>query len=111
MQATSRSGRRPGRGRLQKIGNCFQNQFELPVLFYLLVMLAIMTHKDDLLFVILSWVFVASRLGHAFIHTGSNVVRVRGAVYGVGLVVLIAMWIIFAVRVLVGSFPRIEHGA
>jgi hypothetical protein len=88
--------------RMQKIANCFENQFELPVLFYLLVILAIMAHKDDLLFVVLSWVFVASRFGHAFIHTGSNVVRVRGAVYGVGLFVLIAMWIIFAVRVLVG---------
>ena len=88
--------------RMQKIANCFENQFELPVLFYLLVILAIMAHKDDLLFVVLSWVFVASRFVHAFIHTGSNVVRVRGAVYGVGLFVLIAMWIIFAVRVLVG---------
>jgi|SRR5882762_6539366 len=86
--------------RLQQIGNCFQNQFELPILFYVLVILAIIARKADLLFVILSWVFVASRFLHAFIHTGSNNVRLRGLVYGVGLVVLIAMWVIFAIRVL-----------
>jgi hypothetical protein len=86
--------------RAQQIANCFQNQFELPILFYVLVILAIMARKDDLLFVILSWVFVASRFLHAFIHTGSNIVMARGAAYGVGLVVLLAMWIILAVRVL-----------
>jgi hypothetical protein len=95
-------GQKSWPGRAQQIGNCFQNQFELPVLFYVLVILAIIARKDDLLFVILSWLFVASRFAHAFIHTGSNVVRVRGLAYGVGLVILLAMWIIFAVRVLVG---------
>jgi hypothetical protein len=88
--------------RAQQIANCFQNQFELPVLFYVLVILAVIARKADLLFVILSWLFVASRYAHAYIHTGANVVRVRGAVFGVGLVILIAMWIIFAIRVLLG---------
>jgi hypothetical protein len=86
----------------QQVANCFQNQFELPILFHVLAILAIMAHKADLLFVILSWVFVASRLLHAFIHTGSNIVMRRGAAYGVGLIVLMAMWVIFAVRVLAG---------
>jgi hypothetical protein len=87
--------------RTQQIANCFGNQFELPVLFYVLVILALIAHKADLAFVILSWVFVASRFLHAFIHTGSNVVRLRGLAYGVGLVVLLVMWIMVAIRVLV----------
>src|SRR6476646_6462953 len=62
---------------LQKLSNAFENQLELPMLFYVLVILAIIARKADLLFVILSWLFVASRFAHAFIHTGSNVVRVR----------------------------------
>jgi hypothetical protein len=86
--------------RILKIGNSFQNQLELPVLFYVLVILALIAHKADLIFVILSWAFVASRLVHAFIHTGSNVVHLRGAVYGAGMFVLIVMWVIFAVQVL-----------
>jgi hypothetical protein len=85
---------------LQQIANAFENQFELPVLFYLITVLAVIAHKDDLLFVILAWIFVASRLVHAFIHTGSNIVRLRGAAYGIGMLVLVAMWVIFALEIL-----------
>jgi hypothetical protein len=84
--------------RAQQVANCFSNQFELPMLFYLLVVLAIIAKKDDFLFVILSWLFVATRLAHAFIHTGSNIVRLRGAAYGVGMIVLLVMWVIFTIR-------------
>jgi len=88
--------------RLQKIANSLDNQFQLPVLFYVLVILAILARKTDLLFVIMSWLFVISRYVHAFVHTGSNDVRVRGPIYGIGLIILVLMWIIFAVRVLLG---------
>jgi hypothetical protein len=53
---------------IAQVGNCFNNQFQLPVLFYVLVALALFTRKADLLFVILSWVFVISRIVHAGIH-------------------------------------------
>ncbi|MBV9138447.1 MAG: MAPEG family protein [Hyphomicrobiales bacterium] len=88
--------------RLQKIANSLDNQFQLPVLFYVLVILAILARKTDLLFVIMSWLFVISRYVHALVHTGSNDVRVRGPIYGIGLIILVLMWIIFAVRVLLG---------
>ncbi|MBV9566914.1 MAG: MAPEG family protein [Hyphomicrobiales bacterium] len=88
--------------RIQQIANCLDNQFQLPVLFYVLVILAIIARKDDLLFVVMSWLFVISRFAHAFIHTGSNDVRVRGPIYGIGLIILLLMWIIFAIRVLLG---------
>ena len=95
-------GQRAWPARVQQIANCFDNQFQLPILFYVLVILAIIARKDDLLFVVMSWLFVFSRCAHAFIHTGSNVVRVRGRFYGLGLLILLLMWIIFAVRVLLG---------
>lgn len=84
----------------QKVGNSFHNQFEMPLFFYVLVVLALITQKADLLFVLLSWVFVVSRLVHAFIHTTSNIVKWRGMSYVVGVFVLLAMWVIFAVRIL-----------
>jgi hypothetical protein len=87
--------------RAQQIANCFSNQFELPILFYVLVILAVIARKADLAFVVLSWVFVASRFLHAAIHTGSNVVRVRGLAYGIGCIVLLVMWVMVAIRVLV----------
>ena len=87
---------------ITQVGNCFNNQFQLPVLFYVLVVLALFTHKADLLFVILSWVFVVSRFVHAGIHITSNRILHRFAAYSVGTFVLLLMWVIFAVRILFG---------
>jgi hypothetical protein len=64
--------------RAQQIGNCFENQFEIPILFYVLVVLAIITKKADLLFVVMEWVFVATRVAHAYVFTTSNYVPLRG---------------------------------
>jgi hypothetical protein len=85
-----------------QIANAFRNQFELPVLFYVLVVLAIIARKADLLFVIMSWIFVLLRIVHAGIHTTSNDVRQRFYAYAAAAIVLLLMWIIFAVRVLAG---------
>src|SRR4249920_2951048 len=42
----------------------FSNQFELPVLFYVLTILEIITRSADLLFVTLAWIFVVLRWVH-----------------------------------------------
>jgi hypothetical protein len=83
-----------------QVGNSVNNQFQLPVLFYVLTGLALFTRKADLLFVILSWVFVISRIAHAGIHITSNNITQRFAAYTVGLAVLLLMWVIFAVQIL-----------
>ena len=85
-----------------QVGNCFNNQFQLPMLFYVLVVLALFLHKADLLFVIMSWIFVISRIVHAGVHITSNNVNQLFAAYTVGMVVLLLMWAIFAVRILFG---------
>jgi hypothetical protein len=54
--------------RVTKIGNAFANQFETPVLFYALVALALITRKADLLFVVMSWLWVVARLAHAYVY-------------------------------------------
>jgi hypothetical protein len=86
--------------RVTQVGNCFHNQLELPVLFYVLVAFILITRTNDIIFVVLAWVFVAARLVHAYIHTGSNDVQSRFYAIAVSLLVLIAMWVIFAVRIL-----------
>ncbi|HEV2572965.1 MAG TPA: MAPEG family protein [Beijerinckiaceae bacterium] len=83
-----------------QVSNDFRNQFEIPVLFLALVAFAMFTRKADLLFVVLSWVFVISRYVHAFIHTTSNGMVPRLSAYFIGVVVLMVMWIIFAVQIL-----------
>lgn len=83
-----------------KLGNAFLNQLEIPVLFYALVAFALLTRKADLAFVVLSWIFVLSRLVHAYIHVTSNRVSRRFFAYTVGTATLLVMWIIFALRIL-----------
>jgi hypothetical protein len=85
-----------------KAANAYHNQFQLPVLFYVLTILAIIGRKADLLFVIMAWIFVISRIVHVAVHTGSNYVPHRFYVFALGAIVLLIMWIIFAVRVLLG---------
>lgn len=82
------------------VGNAYRNQFELPVLFYVLALLVLVLRLSDILFVVLAWLFVASRLLHAYIHTTSNELRARGGTFGIGMMILLVMWIWFAIRVL-----------
>jgi hypothetical protein len=85
-----------------KVAYCFSNQFELPVLFYVLTILEIITRHADFLFVVLAWIFVLTRLGQAYIHTTSNNVTQRGLIYGLGAVALMVAWGVFMVRILLG---------
>ena len=85
---------------LAKVGNCFRNQFEVPVLFYVLIALALPLRHADLFIVLMSWVFVVTRFVHAGIFVTSNNVRQRGAAWFAGVLVLLAMWIYFALKIL-----------
>ena len=84
---------------VQQVSNTFQNQFELPVLFYVLVALALFTRKADLLFVVMAWVFVLSRLGRAYVYVTSNTMLLRFRIFLIGATVLMLMWAIFAGRI------------
>ena len=86
--------------RATQIGNCFRNQFELPLLFYILVALALPLRHADLVIVLLSWVFVVTRFAHAGIFVTSNNVRQRSLAWFAGVLVLLAMWIYFALKML-----------
>ena len=81
-------------------GYCFSNQFELPVLFYVLTILVLITKQADLMFVILAWIFVIMRVLQAGVHLTSNHVPTRGAFYAVGAVVLMIMWGVYILRIL-----------
>ena len=81
----------------------FSNQFELPVLFYVLTILAYVTHHAGTLFVVLAWVFVIFRLLQAYVHVTNNKVRLRGAFFGVSALALAIMWIVFIIQILTGT--------
>ena len=83
-----------------KFGNCFANQFELPILFYVLIAIALPLRRADLFIVLMSWVFVVTRFAHASVFVTSNDVRPRSLAWFAGALVLAAMWLYFALRLL-----------
>jgi hypothetical protein len=86
--------------RIQQVANAYHNQLELPVLFYVLTILALFTRQADLIFVVLAWIFVALRIVHAFIHVTSNHVPSRGGIFILSAAVLAIMWGMFMLRIL-----------
>jgi hypothetical protein len=86
-----------------QVAYSFSNQFELPVLFYVLTILVYVTHQATVVFVVLAWVFVIFRLLHAYVHVTSNIVRLRGALFGVAALALAINWAIYIIEVLTGT--------
>ena len=84
--------------RATQVGNCFSNQFELPLLFYILIALALPLRHADLVIVLLSWVFVVTRFVHAGIFVSSNDLGQRSMAWFAGVLVLFAMWLYFALK-------------
>jgi len=83
---------------VRKFSNNYVNQYETPVLFYVLVGIAIYLRANDTLMVVLAWSFVATRIVHAFIHTGANDVPNRFRVFLAGATILMVMWLLIVIR-------------
>lgn len=85
---------------VRKLGNNYANQFEMPVLFYVLSGLAIYLGQDHLAMAAAAWGFVISRYVHTAIHVGRNDVRQRFQAFGLGVVFLVAMLVMIAVSLI-----------
>lgn len=88
----------PLRARL--LSNSFDNQFQLPVLFYVAALLALWSGGNGWVEVSLAWLFVALRYLHAAIHVTSNRLEQRFALYTTGLAVLAIFWLWLLLRLL-----------
>jgi hypothetical protein len=78
----------------------FRNLFELPVLFYLALVVADLTAQVTLPVLALAWLFVALRIVHSAIHCGYNKVMHRFQAYFAGGVALWLLWAVLAVGLL-----------
>jgi len=70
----------------------FSNLFEMPVLFYTVVLLALILLVEDTVLVALAWMFVILRIVHSYIHTTYNTVMHRFMVFAASCAVLFFMW-------------------
>jgi hypothetical protein len=100
MVTTRTRAKKAGGVANDQFGDCFSNQFELPLLFYVLIALALPLRHVDFVMVLLSWVFVVTRFAHAGIFVTSNNLQQRGSAWFAGVLVLFAMWLYFALSIL-----------
>ncbi len=87
----------------RQIANSVTSQFELPVLFYAGVLFAFQFGAAGWLAAILAWIFVATRIAHAVIHIGKNVVMLRFQCFIAGFAALIVLWAYLAITIFSGG--------
>lgn len=88
---------------IQVVTRNFINLFEVPVLFYVIVIMIYVTQQVSLWLVVCSWVYVALRYAHTFVHLGANDVIRRFTIYFASGVVLALMWGTLLVKLLLGG--------
>lgn len=76
-----------------KVSNNIRNQFQVPILFYVLCFMFYALDAVTVSSLSLAWVFVVSRIIHAYVHMGSNFVPARFSVFTIGFVVMVLMLI------------------
>jgi hypothetical protein len=89
----------PHKARL--LSNSFDNQFQLPVLFYVAVLTLLWSGQAGWFDLVLAGLFAGLRLGHAWEHVTRNDVIRRFALYSAGLVVLVLLWVWLVLRLVV----------
>jgi hypothetical protein len=88
-------------GKLRQLASSYENQFEIPVLYYAALPLLLITGLADGVTVVLSWAVVLARIVHSLIHTGRNVLVSRFYAFVAGVTCPILMWLWFALRLFV----------
>jgi hypothetical protein len=73
------------------------NQFELPVIFYAVVVLLVVIGRVSAIDVLAAWVFVAGRVAHTLVQTLTDDVPLRGRVFMVNFVALVVLVVHVAV--------------
>jgi hypothetical protein len=79
-----------------QINNNIRNQFELPVLFYVLAIAFWSLDAVSVLVLVAAWLFVLSRIAHAWVHLTSNDIPNRRRLFTVGWWILAAMVLLAA---------------
>ena len=76
---------------IARITRNLSNQFELPVLFYVAALLLMQFAAVSTWDVWAAWVFVAGRVAHTAVQTQSGNVRLRGLVFSINALAVLAI--------------------
>lgn len=75
------------------IGRHYDNNFQVPLLFFVSCLTHMIIGSVNTYTVALAWFFVASRFFHSFVHLGSNDVRFRVVGFALGWLAIVLMWV------------------
>ncbi|AKE51158.1 MAPEG family protein [Kangiella geojedonensis] len=78
----------------ERAADHFKNLFEMPVLFYLAVLISMMTSTSSYWLLGLAWLYVICRIAHAYIHCSYNNVFHRFKAFISSYFVLLALWVV-----------------
>jgi len=76
-----------------KVSNNLDNQFESPILFYMLSVIYYLTNHVNNILIFIMGIYVLSRYIHAYVHVTSNYVPYRYKFFVIGLLTLLVLTI------------------
>lgn len=78
----------------------FNNQFEIPVLFYVVCLLFLVLDIDRSLGLVLAWSFVFARFFHVVVHITYNKLYHRMFAFWMGNILVAALWVTLVTKVI-----------
>ncbi len=72
--------------------NALANQFQLPVIFYVLSFILYSLDGVNALVLVLCWLFAISRWAHAIVHVSSNTIALRMIFFLLGVITLFTLF-------------------
>lgn len=83
------------------VSNNIANQFEVPVLFYVLALVCYVTSSVNIVTVACAWLFVVARYCHAYVHVTRNVVPIRFRFFLISLLSILVMFVTTTLQLIV----------
>lgn len=75
-----------------------KNQFESPILFYILICMLFVNNNIIILDLVIAWAYALSRYVHAYVRLSRNYIPHRALIFSLGLLILLAGWINFIIK-------------
>ena len=83
----------------RKFARNFQNLFEVPLLFYIAIILTLVLKLECMTMVYVAWAYAILRVLHSYIHCSTNKVIWRFRIFVISSLVLLAYWIILLIKI------------
>lgn len=80
-----------------RMGRHYDHHFQLPMLFLITCLVCVQVPVTHPLGLVFAWAFIATRLGHTYIHLGSNKILQRVSFFFAGWLMVLALWVMIVI--------------